>query len=168
MTKIVLKHIHNFRDRHGKLRTYVRVPRQKAVALPGLPGSVEFMDTYQQAIAAAAPRLIGADRTVPGTLDAAIVAYYQDNAFLALGDSTRHTRKVILEHLRRDHGSKRLRTLQRAHVAAIVGAKPPFAARNWLKVMRGLMAFADNSGLRSDDPTQGVRLPRAKAGEIHT
>jgi integrase len=75
---------------------------------------------------------------------------------------------VILEHIRRDHGSKRLRTLQRVHVAAIVGQKPPFAARNWLKVMRGLMAFAVNAGLRPDDPTQGVRLPRAKAGEIHT
>ena len=75
---------------------------------------------------------------------------------------------MILEHLRRDHGQKRLRTLQRAHVAAIVGAKPPFAARNWLKVMRGLMAFAVNSGLRPDDPTQGVRLPKAKAGSIHT
>jgi integrase len=37
-----------------------------------------------------------------------------------------------------------------------------------LKVMRGLMAFAVNAGLRPDDPTQGVRLPRAKAGEIHT
>jgi integrase len=126
------------------------------------------MTVYQDAIAAAAPRVIGSSRTVPGTVDAAIVAYYQDNSFLALGASTRHTRKVILEHLRRDHGSKRLRTLQRAHVAAIVGQKPPFAARNWLKVMRGLMAFAVNSGLRPDDPTQGVRLPRAKAGEIHT
>ena len=168
MTSIDLKHVHQFRDRHGKRRTYVRVPGQKAVPLPGIPGSVEFMDAYQQAIAAATPRIIGASRTVSGTLDATIVDYYQDNAFLALGESTRHTRKVILEHLRRDHGSKRLRTLQRAHVAAIVGQKPPFAARNWLKVMRGLMAFAVNAGLRPDDPTQGVRLPKAKAGEIHT
>src|SRR5262249_15057299 len=61
-----------------------------------------------------------------------------------------------------------LRTLQRAHVAAIVGKKPPFAARNWLKVLRGLMSFAVNAGLRKDDPTQGVKLPKAKAGEIHT
>ena len=30
------------------------------------------------------------------------------------------------------------------------------------------MAYAVNSGLRADDPTQGVRLPKAKAGSIHT
>src|SRR6185369_5847131 len=100
MTKIELKHVHQFRDRHGKLRTYVRVPGQKAVPLPGLPGCVEFMTAYQDAIAAVAPRVIGARRTVPGTLDAAIVGYYQDNSFLALGGTTRHTRRVILEHLR--------------------------------------------------------------------
>jgi integrase len=168
MTTLDLKHIHRFRDRHGKLRTYVRLPGAKAVPLPGIPGSVEFMTVYQDAIAAAAPRAIGANRTVPGTLDAAIVDYYQHHSFLTLGDSTRHTRRVILEHLRRDHGSKRLRTLQRVHVAAIVGQKPPFAARNWLKVMRGLMTFAVNTGLLKDDPTQGVKLPRARAGEIHT
>ena len=81
MTKIELKHIHNFKDRHGKRRTYVRVPEQKALALPGLPGSAQFMDAYQQAIAAAAPRRIGENRTVTGTLDAAVVAYYQDNRF---------------------------------------------------------------------------------------
>ena len=75
---------------------------------------------------------------------------------------------MILEHFRREHGTKKLRTLQRAHVAAILGKKPPFAARNWLKVLRGLMAFAATTGLRPDDPTQGVRLPKAKAGEIHT
>ena len=41
-----------------------------------------------------------------------------------------------------------MKTLQRTHVAAIVGKKPPFAARNWLKVLRGLIVFAENAGLR--------------------
>src|SRR4029077_7881017 len=58
--------------------------------------------------------------------------------------------------------------LQRMHVAAILAKKPPFAARNWLKVLRGLMTFAVNMGLRKDDPTQGVKLAKVKAGEIHT
>jgi integrase len=126
------------------------------------------MAAYQHAIAAAIPRPVGASRTVAGTVDSAVIAYYDDASFLALGATTRHTRKVILEHFRREHGSKKLRTLQRVHVAAILGKKPPFAARNWLKVLRGLMAFAVSTGLRADDPTQGVKLPKAKAGEIHT
>jgi integrase len=168
MTKIELKHLHRFRDRHGRPRTYARVPGQKAIPLPGLPGSAEFMAAYQDAISMAAPRQIGANRTVAGTVDATVIAYYRDNSFLALGETTRHTRKAILEHFRAEHGAKKLTTLQRAHVAAIVLKRPPFAARNWLKVLRGLMAFAVNMGLRKDDPTQGVKLPKVKAGEIHT
>ena len=146
MASVELKHVHTFRDRHGKLRAYASVPGQKAVPLPGIPGSAEYMSAYQDAIAAAIPRPIGASRTVPGTVDAAIIAYYEDASFLALGASTRHTRKVILEHFRREHGTKKLKTLQRIHVAAILGNRPPFAARNWLKVLRGLIAFAVNTG----------------------
>jgi integrase len=168
MAKIDLKHVHTFRDRHGKLRTYCRIPGQKAVPLPGLAGSAEFMTAYQDAVAAVGPREGGASLTVAGTVDAAVVDYYGDNSFLALGETTRHTRKVILEHFRVEHGKKKLRMLQRVHVTAILSKKPPFAARNWLKVLRGLMAFAVNAGLRADDPTQGVKLPKAKAGEIHT
>lgn len=168
MTAIDLKHLHNFRDRHGKPRCYVRVPGQKAVALPGLPGSAEFLAAYQDALSMAAPRLIGASRTIAGTIDAAVIAYYEDNSFLALGDTTRHTRKVILEHFRAEHGTKKLTTLQAPHVAAIVGKKPPFAARNWLKVLRGLMTFAVAMGLRKGDPTQGIKMPKVKAGEIAT
>src|SRR4051812_20791975 len=116
MTKIDLKHVHQFKDRHGKLRRYVRVPRQKAVSLPGLPGSAEFMAAYRDAVSLALPRSIGASRTGPGTVDAAVVAYYAAGSFLALGETTRHTRKVILEHFRAEHGAKKLTTLQRAHV----------------------------------------------------
>ena len=44
--------------------------------LPGLFGSAEFMEAYAAAIARAPPVEIGASRTNAGTVDAAIVAYY--------------------------------------------------------------------------------------------
>jgi hypothetical protein len=50
MTRIKLQYVHEYRDRHGKVRRYVRRPGSRRVALPGLPGSPEFMQAYQDAI----------------------------------------------------------------------------------------------------------------------
>ena len=43
MTRLVLHYVHEFKDRHGKVRRYFRRPGFKRVPLPGLPGSEEFM-----------------------------------------------------------------------------------------------------------------------------
>jgi hypothetical protein len=76
MTKIRLPHIHEFRDRHGKIRRYVRLPGRKRVPLPGAPGSHEFMAVYQSALTEGSRPLgnIGAKRAVPGTVSAAVTS----------------------------------------------------------------------------------------------
>src|SRR5262245_15445903 len=56
MTKIRLPYIHEFRDRHGKVRRYARPPGRKQTPLPGAPGSAEFMEAYQAALAGERPR----------------------------------------------------------------------------------------------------------------
>jgi hypothetical protein len=83
--------------------------------LPGLFGSAEFMEAYAAAIASVAPPVeIGASRAVAGTVDAAIVAYYNSVAFgdpateNALALSTQKMRRAIFERFRTDHGSKRI------------------------------------------------------------
>ena len=38
-------------DRHGNIRRYFRRKGQRKIRLPGLPGSVEFMDAYRSALA---------------------------------------------------------------------------------------------------------------------
>jgi hypothetical protein len=43
MTRLKLKYVNEYRDRHGKLRRYFRRPGARAIPLPGLPGSIEFM-----------------------------------------------------------------------------------------------------------------------------
>ena len=113
MTRIPLQYVHEFRDRHGKVRRYFRRPGLKRVALPGLPGSTEFMDAYQGALAGMiAPRLeVGASRTKPGTVNAAIVGYYQSLAFRSLAPSTQNMRRAILERFRNEHGDKSIKTL---------------------------------------------------------
>ena len=77
MTRLRLPFVNEFRDRHGKVRRYYRRPGCKAVPLPGLPGSAEFMAAYQAALTGVTvpPRLIGEARTVAGTVQAIVAAY---------------------------------------------------------------------------------------------
>ena len=50
MVKIDLKHVVRDIDRHCNDRFYFRVKDQAKVRLPGIPGSEEFMETYQDAL----------------------------------------------------------------------------------------------------------------------
>jgi hypothetical protein len=73
------KYTHGFIDHDGKPRFYLRVPGRKSVPLPGLPWSPEFMAARERALKDgwSAPIEIGAARTRPGTVNAALVSYYQ-------------------------------------------------------------------------------------------
>lgn len=167
--KVALRYIHEYRDRHGKVRRYFRRPGQPKIALRGEPGSPAFLADYQAAQSGhRIERPIGADRSAPGTVAATVAAYYQDAAFLGLATGTRKMRRQILERLRAEHGDKRLAVMEQRHVAQMLGKLRPVAARNWLKALRGLMLFAVSTGLRAEDPTAGFKPVRYKPGTIHT
>ena len=187
MTRIRLQYVNSFRDRHGRLRHYFRRPGCKAVALPGLPGSTEFMVSYQAALAGeTAPRPeIGASRTEPGTVSALVVAYLDcsptsTSPFKTLAAETQRTRRNILENFREAHGDKRIyRTeangrrvmlLTREHVQRIVNEKAdtPFAQRNLLNTLRALFKWAGAEGRVPDDPTLGVTRPKIKSTGYRT
>lgn len=172
MTRFRLKYVHEYRDRHGKLRRYVRLPGQPKISLPGLPGSTAFMETYQGALAGEVPRVaIGAKRTKPGSVNAAIVGYYGSVAFINLASETQRTRRGILENFRREHGDKRLALLQRRHIADMVAAKAaktPAAAQGFLKTIRALTQFCQSIGLIDDDPAAGVKNVKLRSEGIHT
>jgi integrase len=170
MTRFRLKYTHEFVDRTGKLRRYIRPPGRPATPLPGAPGSAEFMSVYHQALvdAAAQPVEIGAARTGQGSVSGAIVSYYRDVRFRAMATGTQKMRRAILEQLRNSYGDRQIGGLQRVHIVNLLGSKKPFAARNWLKTLRGLMQYLIASGQRQDDPTAGIKLPKARAGEIHS
>ncbi len=168
MTRLRLPFIHEFRDRHGKVRRYFRRPGYKTIPLPGPPGSAEFMVAYQAALAGmTAPPIIGASRTKPGTVNAAIVGYYQSVAFRSLAPGTQTMRRAILERFRAEHGDKRLSTLPQKFITHMLSRMGPAAARNWLKTLRGLLAFAVAEGFRPDDPTHGIKVPPLKSDGIH-
>lgn len=162
-----MRYVNEYRDRHGAVRRYFRRPGSRGIPLPGRPGSPEFMAAYNAALAGITiERAIA--RPPASTIAGAIVAYYSHGSFAALAPGTQKTRRAILERFRSEHGDKPIAPLQRQHFAMILGNRKPFAARNWLKALRGLMQFAVAIGLRADDPTQGIKPVKAKAGTIHT
>ena len=67
MASIRLKFVKAYVDRHGKARHYFRKPGCKPVALPGLPGSDEFMAAYGAALADPPRTEIAARRRALGT-----------------------------------------------------------------------------------------------------
>ena len=156
------KFVHGFIDRHGKPRFYFRRAGHKTLPLPGLPWSPEFMAAYQEAIAGAPRVQIGANRSRTGTVAAAVAGYFGSASFaMGLADSTRRTRRRILERFREQHGDKGIATLGKVHVERMVNAKAgtPGEALNFLVALRTLMRHAITAGLRADDPTIGVRAP---------
>jgi integrase len=159
---------HGFIDRHGKARWYFRLSR---VPLPGLPWSPEFMAAHEAAMQGQAPRIeIGAGRTKPGTVNAAVIGYFSSSAFHSLAPETRRTRRNILERFAAEHGDKRIALLQRGHIDRMVAAKAstPAAARNFLKTLHALIQHCIAEGLRADDPTQGVKSAKIRTDGFRT
>jgi integrase len=179
MSRIRLKFVNSFRDRHGRLRHYFRRPGQKDVPLTGIPGSPEFMECYQKALAAKSQQSVGASRSMPGTV-AAIVAEYLDcspgstSPFHVLARETQRTRRYFLENFRAVHGSKRIFLVQsngqkkmlltREAIQRMVNAKAstPFGQRNFLNTLKALFKWAVSEGRIPENPTLGVTRQQAK------
>jgi integrase len=167
MSKIRLKFVQAFNAGNGATYFYFRRWGSPRVRLPGLPGSAEFMAAYQAALDSA-PAPIGASRSKPGSVAAAIASYYGSASFRALAASSQQVRRAVIEAFRREHGDKILRTMPRQFVAALLDAMEPTAARNWLKALRALARHCITIGLLTDDPTLGIRLVKMKGDGFHT
>ena len=134
---------------HGRRSSWPYMRRRSAVTLP------------RRATRNSALR----DRE-PGSIAAAVAGYFGSARLLWSCQSTRVTRRRILERFRSDHGDKGIATLGRPHVERMVDAKAamPGTALNFIVALRGLMRHASTAvGLRADDPTAGVRGPRNSA-----
>ena len=168
MTTLRLDYVHAYKDRHGKLRYFYRRRGRKTV-LRGRPGEADFMESYAEAAAKftnAGPSIAKPPAT--GTVAALVALYYASPEWLTLRDSTRRTYRGIVDRWKGEHGSKRVRMLERRHIAEQVAKSfqdsGPHAANRLLYMLRLLMRFAVASDFRRDDPTIGVRPLRATSG----
>jgi integrase len=125
------------------------------------------MEAYRAALAGQMPPPeIGARRTKPGTISALIVGYFNSAQFVSLAPATQRTYRNIIERFRVEHGDKRVVLIQRDHIEGMLGKKAgtPAAANNWLRMVRMLMQYATDHGMRADDPTRGVKSIKMRSG----
>jgi integrase len=146
---------------------YFRRPGFPHVRLPGLPLSPEFMAAYQQAMASA-PVPVGVKRSAPGSVSAAIAAYYQSTlTFGSLSPGTQRMYRQILERFRNEHGQGPIARMPPGFISAVLNKLDPHAARNWFKVIRALCQFCVADGLIKADPTLGMKLPKVPKSDGH-
>ena len=166
------KYVSVYRDRHGKLRYRFRRRGQKPHHFQNQIGSALFYAEYEACLKGieSPPMEIGRQRTKAGTISALVVAYYRSPEFRGLSFSTQATYRNIIERFREAHGDKRVAAIQRQHIKAIIGAKAetPAAANNLLRMIRMLMIFAVDIGMRSDDPTFRLKGVRHQSEGFHT
>jgi integrase len=165
------KHCCPIVDRHGKRRVRFR-KNGFSVYLKGIPWSPEFMAQYALALQSVQTQAvnIGVSRTIPGSFDALVVSYYRSPEFRGLKASTQTMRRQIIERFRREHGSKPLKGLQRAHIKDLIGAKAetPGAANNLLKILRIVLAHAVESEMIASNVAIGIKCYKSLGEGVHT
>jgi integrase len=167
------KRVNGFIDRYGKPRYYLRLPNQKPVPLPGLPWSPAMMAGIEAAMAglpipSATAVTIGANRTKPGTLNEAIVRFYDHDLFTNLGRAHQMRHRQKLEKFRQEltadnvpRGERQLHTLTHERLMKVVRAIDSAAGqRHLLNALRALMKFCRTAGLVQIDPTDGLKGKR--------
>src|SRR5260370_37889301 len=114
--------------------------------------------------------IIGASRTVQGTVNAALVSYYGSTAFTdGLAKSTQGTRRAILERFRNDHGDKRIALMHAVALQNILNGKTAIVQRNWRKALRGFVDHCLSLGMMKVDPLAAVKLAKTgKSSGFHT
>jgi integrase len=150
-------------DHTGVVRTYYR-HTSPPTPLPGLPWSPEFMAAYEAAKARgdrAGPMITGASRTMPGTVNAALVKYYASDDFKNMTKSVSQQNRGYLEKWRATRGDKKLRGWKHEHVQGFIGKlATPHMQRNNLRALRHFARWCKRERLLDVNPT--VDIEKAK------
>jgi integrase len=167
MTKIRLPYVNEYRDRHGKVRRYIRRRGFPRTPLPGIPGSVEFMAAYASAVEDIAPP--PAKTGGPGTLRQLVIDFERSAEFTNLKPSSQRTYRIALGPVVDKHGHRMVRDLPRDKSRKIIeeiGTAKPGMTNLTKRVMHRLMKYAISTGIRRDNPF--ADLPDYKLGRHHT
>jgi integrase len=166
MAFIRIPYVKEYVDQTGAVRRYFRKRGCKSVALPGVPGSSEFMAAYQAAIGTPTERPA---RQGAGTVGALIVDYLSGPAFVNLKPSSQAVYRIVLDRFCTKHGHRLVRDMPRDKVAAYVhaiGTERPGMANLTRSVLRKLLAHGVRVGYRSDNPV--AEIDRYKLGTRHS
>jgi hypothetical protein len=170
MSSLQLKYVQQWVDhRNGQTRYYFRRPGFKRVPLPGSPFSEEFERAYTEAMAGQRAPITGRREFLPGTMNTLALSYFNSLSFRSLGPSTQSVYRNLVDRLCKEDGNSRVAKLERKHVVAMMKARAdkPDSANGLRRILRALMKYAIEIGMRQDDPTRDVRAIRVKSDGFH-
>ena len=154
MAMVKLRHIKAYRDRHGKLRHYVRRQGFRSVPLPGRPGTPEFMAAYNAAIEGKTARVT--PRAAEGTIRQLVTDYLRSPDFLNLKATSQAQYRAILDKFTTKHGHRPVESMPRKNAQKIIGeiadTDGPAMANLTKWVLHALMNFAVRNDWRPDNP----------------
>jgi integrase len=167
MKKVAYPHLCKDIDRQGHVRWRLRMPRKKTLTIKGTYGSEEFAGSYRLAVEGIQPSTV----TSParhGSVASVARSYLRSAAFSTLAPTTQRGRRYFVEKLVDTYGTLPIANMQRAHVKQIIERVRPGPGRNMLTALRGLIALAIEDGIRTDNPTTGIKRPKLKGDGWHS
>jgi integrase len=167
MTKVRLKYLHCFTDRHGKPHCYFRY-RGEQWRLPA-PGTEGFATAYDALLAGIKVRHNNVE-FMPGSLDWAIERFLASPLYNKRAETTKRNYRRVLDCLRQGWGAGFLRDLQPRHVRTIrneIAKRSTTDADIGMSLISALWEFAtEQLGIELDaDPTHGIKRVRKVAHE---
>jgi integrase len=167
MAQIEFKYLHRTKNRHGKYYYSFRKKGHKRMAIPGVPGSAEFVAAYESALGLS----ISEKKIKPGSVSALVSLFYGSTKFAGLAKhSTQRTYRHVLDSFCYEHGDKPVVLLEMHHIEKIIAAKAstPAAANQLLKRLRQVLDVGVKHGWIKINPAKGIEKIRYIAKPIHT
>ena len=105
---IQLQYVHAFRDRMGRMRYYFRRHGIRT-ALPGLPGSDEFMAAYGSQLSKKPETVTRRPKSAAGSFAALAVRYYGLPQFQSLSGTSRVNYRRVIDGFLEHHGHRQVK-----------------------------------------------------------
>src|ERR1700730_17065836 len=150
-------HLRREETRHGVLVWYVRRGHGRRVRIKAEYGSQDFWLQYRAALEGES---VQSKAAKPHTLAWALDRYRKSSAWAGLSTATRRQRENIYRAVIKTAGTRLLRDITTTVVreGRERRAETPHAANNFLKSMRGFLAWALEEQLITADPAKGIKL----------
>jgi integrase len=151
-------------SRHGKPVWYFRRYGRR-IRLPEQYGTDEWWAAYDAALSG---------KSIPSSRSANIPArsgsfayllglYLNSRGFNGMAKNTRQQRTAILRDAATKAGDAPPNAVTEQSIRQVMQVKPPYAANNFLKSMRGFYKWAIEMGHVTEDPTRDVKMNKPKS-----
>jgi enterobacteria phage integrase len=157
-------HVEQWRDRHGRLRTYFRKAKGRRTSLPNDLKSSEFEAAYAAAFSGSG--IIPKSNRLPpqrDTIEGLITSYLTSPEYIDLRQTTKKGYSSRLEALRVQHGKRTVSGMTREGINTKIlapYADRPGARLSILKMLRVLIRHAVDIGWLMHDPSLGIKRPK--------